>query len=841
MQIPGVLDDLYAGDGGEADLGADVARAASRRSRCGLRRPRTSTCWCGPGDSRRPSAWQRAAVRRRLDGRRARRPGPVRAYLYEVTVYAPTTDAVEVNRVTDPYSVALTARTRRTRCWSTWPTRRSGRASGRQAKPPVVAARGPDDLRAARARLLDQRRDGPGRRARAPTSRSPRDSAGTRHLRALAAAGLNTVHLLPTFDIATIQEDRAAAGDPGLRPRVVRAGLRRSSRPASPRSPTPTASTGATTRCTATTPEGSYAVDPDGAPASREFRTMVGALHADGLQVVLDEVFNHTSASGQAPAVGARPGGARLLPAARRDGRRRRRRRAARTSRPSTRWRRRLMVDSVVTWARDYKVDGFRFDLMGHHSKAEHGGRPGRAGRADAVEGRRRRDEDLPLRRGLELRRGGRTTPCSRRPRQGQLGGHRASARSPTGCATRSAAAARSTRTRASRASAPAAGTDPNGDAVNGTAADQLARAAHDADLVRLGLAGNLRDFAFLTSAGTVQTGRGDRLQRPAGRVRRLPGGGHHLRRRARQRDAVRLAARSSCRTDTPMADRVRMNTLSLATTALAQTPSFWHAGADLLRSKSLDRNSYNSGDWFNLLDCPARTTASAAVCPRRADNEAKWPFQQPLLADPALKPTPADIATASPGGGRPAAAAVLDAAVPARLRRPDRAEGRLPGLRARTPTPGVIVMTIDDEPAGTRRRSAGRRTWTGARRRPGRGQRLRRGDHADRRALAGHRLRPVAGPGDGRATRWSRPRPGTRRPARSRSRRARSRCSWSRPVTATGTAGGTPCRAGGGRSAAERTPREGPVTLRHGPARPSEYFVIDSQPKPISGLDGAR
>ena len=28
------------------------------------------------------------------------------------------------------------------------------------------------------------------------------------------------------------------------------------------------------------------------------------------------------------------------------------------------------MVDSVVTWAREYKVDGFRFDLMGHHSKA---------------------------------------------------------------------------------------------------------------------------------------------------------------------------------------------------------------------------------------------------------------------------------------------------------------------------------------------------------------------------------------------------------------------------------------------------------------------------------------
>jgi pullulanase len=29
-----------------------------------------------------------------------------------------------------------------------------------------------------------------------------------------------------------------------------------------------------------------------------------------------------------------------------------------------------LVVDSVVTWAKHYKVDGFRFDIMGHHPKA---------------------------------------------------------------------------------------------------------------------------------------------------------------------------------------------------------------------------------------------------------------------------------------------------------------------------------------------------------------------------------------------------------------------------------------------------------------------------------------
>ena len=28
---------------------------------------------------------------------------------------------------------------------------------------------------------------------------------------------------------------------------------------------------------------------------------------------------------------------------------------------------RKLMVDSIVLWATQYKVDGFRFDLMGHH------------------------------------------------------------------------------------------------------------------------------------------------------------------------------------------------------------------------------------------------------------------------------------------------------------------------------------------------------------------------------------------------------------------------------------------------------------------------------------------
>jgi pullulanase/glycogen debranching enzyme len=92
------------------------------------------------------------------------------------------------------------------------------------------------------------------------------------------------------------------------------------------------------------------------------------------------------------------------------------------------------------------------------------------------------------------------------------------------------------------------------------------------------------------------------------------------------------------------MPDRVRMNTLSLATTALAQTPSFWHAGADLLRSKSLGRDSYDSGDWFNRLDWTGTDNGFGHGLPSEAQNSAKWPYMVPLLANPALKPSAGDV-----------------------------------------------------------------------------------------------------------------------------------------------------------------------------------------------------
>jgi pullulanase/glycogen debranching enzyme len=70
------------------------------------------------------------------------------------------------------------------------------------------------------------------------------------------------------------------------------------------------------------------------------------------------------------------------------------------------------------------------------------------------------------------------------------------------------------------------------------------------------------------------------------------------------------------------------------------QGTGFVTTGSDRLRSKSLDRNSFNSGDWFNQIrwDC-AQGNGFGVGLPPAADNRDKWPFARPLLANPDLVP----------------------------------------------------------------------------------------------------------------------------------------------------------------------------------------------------------
>jgi pullulanase-type alpha-1,6-glucosidase len=236
--------------------------------------------------------------------------------------------------------------------------------------------------------------------------------------------------------------------------------------------------------------------------------------------------------------------------------------------------------------------------------------------------------------------------------------------------------------------------TDPNGAAVNGTADEQRARLLHAHDLIKVGLAGNLRDFRFVNAAGQTVTGaQVDYNGQPAGYAGDPEETITYV--DAHDNETLFDALQYKLPQATSMAKRVRMSTLALATTALGQSPSFWHAGADLLRSKSLDRNSYNSGDWFNRIDWSATESTWGSGLPPREDNEANWPFMRPLLADPALKPDPADLRAA-----RDRAAELLRIRFSSPLFRLGSARAVQERVSFPTggpgQTPGVIVMAIE-------------------------------------------------------------------------------------------------------------------------------------------------
>jgi hypothetical protein len=71
----------------------------------------------------------------------------------------------------------------------------------------------------------------------------------------------------------------------------------------------------------------------------------------------------------------------------------------------------------------------------------------------------------------------------------------------------------------------------------------------------------------------------------------------------------------------------------------LGQGVPFFHAGSDMLRSKNFDRDSYNSGDWFNRLDFTYASNSWGGGLPVASKNQENWPLQQPFLADPANTP----------------------------------------------------------------------------------------------------------------------------------------------------------------------------------------------------------
>jgi len=84
---------------------------------------------------------------------------------------------------------------------------------------------------------------------------------------------------------------------------------------------------------------------------------------------------------------------------------------------------------------------------------------------------------------------------------------------------------------------------------------------------------------------------------------------------------------------------------MGMSLVTLGQGVPFFQAGDDLLRSKDMDQNSYDSGDWFNKIDWSGQTANWGIGLPIASQNQGQWPIMTPPLSNPAYTPVPANIA----------------------------------------------------------------------------------------------------------------------------------------------------------------------------------------------------
>ena len=96
---------------------------------------------------------------------------------------------------------------------------------------------------------------------------------------------------------------------------------------------------------------------------------------------------------------------------------------------------------------------------------------------------------------------------------------------------------------------------------------------------------------------------------------------------------------------DDSIATRARRQIMGMALVTLGEGVPFFQAGDDLLRSKDMDQNSYDSGDWFNKIDWSGKTANWGIGLPIASQNQSQWPIMTPLLANSAYTPQPANIA----------------------------------------------------------------------------------------------------------------------------------------------------------------------------------------------------
>lgn len=562
-------------------------------------------------------------------------------YLYEVTVYAPSTQKIETNIVTDPYSVALSVNSTKSQIVNLADADLKPEGWDELQKTGMT----PEDITVYELHIRDFSVNDPTvseEHQGTYLAFTDLNTRGMKHLRSLARAGLSHLHLLPSFDIATINEDKTTWKDPGDLTQFPHDSNKQQEAINAIRDED--AFNWGYDPYHYNVPEGSYAVDES--KRTLEFRQMVQGLNKIGLRVVVDVVYNHTNASGQndksvldkvVPGYYHRLNADGFIETSS----------CCQNTATEHLMMRKLMVDSVVLWAKEYKIDAFRFDLMGHHlvedMKAVRTALDALTLEQDGVDGKGiylygegwNFGEVANNARGINATQlnlaGSGIGTFSDRLRDAVRGG------GPFDSGVSLVA---------NQGFTSGLYYMPN-DKVTSSPDEQRERLLLLSDQIRVGLAGNLADYEFTDRTGNIVKGSDiDYNGQPAGYT--LDPQEHIVYISKHDNQTFWDFSQYKLPENTDMATRVRAHTVGMSIVLLSQGVPFFQVGDDLLRSKSFDRNSYNSGDWFNRLDFGYSSNNFGVGLPMASDNQDNWQYMRPLLANPDLQPSQSDILNAA-------------------------------------------------------------------------------------------------------------------------------------------------------------------------------------------------
>jgi len=355
-------------------------------------------------------------------------------------------------------------------------------------------------------------------------------------------------------------------------------------------------------------PEGSYASSPEGIARVKETRAMVQSLQSIGLRVVLDVVYNHTTSSG----IWDKSVFDKLVP-----GYYHRYNEVSGEIERSTCCENtatehvmmdKFVSDSLVILAREFGYDSFRFDVMGHMPKSSI------LAARDAVQAV---DEDNYFYgEGWDF---------------GEVANNRLFVQAKQADMAGSEVGTFNDRIR----EAVRGGALFSNSSTDGNLAEQ--------DTLRLSLAGNLQNYILKDFKGNSAKGNSFTWNtQPTAYALDPADSIHYVSKHDNETLWDQLQYKHS--TNMSIEQRVRAHNMALALPLMSQGIPFMQMGADLLRSKSMDRNSYDSGDWFNFVDFTKDTNNWNIGLPLAQDNEVKWQEIMPISANTQAAAQPQDI-----------------------------------------------------------------------------------------------------------------------------------------------------------------------------------------------------